>query len=269
MSQMMEFYQSESLYQDAVSVFPHIPLAALVDESVLCVHGGIGPNVISPAAIAWVKRPLDDFGDEVVDSLVWSDPDPNIEHFEPSTSRGAGYIFGESAALAFLDDARLSLLVRAHECVPDGAKEVFGGRVLTVFSASNYCGLMGNQAAVLDVAPGFRQVKQFPPIPWLLRSSVHFGSGPADGGMQREASALVRKTPLAPKGVRIMPSEGQLATLARAKPGGVGACESLGCLPKLTVDGGQGHPPMVGQSTSVRTLKPIVRTRGRRITSIV
>jgi hypothetical protein len=30
--------------------------------------------------------------------------------------------------------------VRSHECVPEGVLEQHGGRLLTVFSASNYCG---------------------------------------------------------------------------------------------------------------------------------
>jgi protein phosphatase len=174
MSQMMEFLQSNALYKEAVQAFAQMPLAARIGDSILCVHGGIGPGLTGLRQILALKRPIEEFGDDIVDSLVWSDPDPNVDMFVESDTRGAGYRFGEAALVAFLEHAGLATLVRAHECVLEGASEMFNGRLITVFSASNYGGLLGNDAAVLEVHTTGRQIRTFSPLPWLLRSAVQF-----------------------------------------------------------------------------------------------
>jgi protein phosphatase len=274
MTQMLDFFQMCTLYQDAIQVFTHLPLAALVDNSILCVHGGIGPNVIALSSILWIARPIENFGDDVVDSLVWSDPDPTVERFRPSTARGAGYLFGEAAAISFLDDSKLTLLVRAHECVPDGAKEQFGGRVLTVFSASNYGGLMANQAAVLEVNPHKRTVRTFPPIQWLLRSSVHFAN--SANKLTRESSMQVRKGPLAGKGIPRFQSGDVRPLLGKIRGSAsqmLPDCSSLGVFPLGPEDE---EPPPSHQGslalnplTPVRALRPYIPGKtGRRLSAV-
>jgi protein phosphatase len=264
MSQMMEFFQDGALYQDVISAFSQIPLAARVDDSILCVHGGLGPNLVSLASIASLRRPIDDFGDDVLDSLVWSDPDPNVELFEESTIRGLGYAFGESAAVSFLDEAKLSVLVRAHECVPDGAKEMFGGRVLTLFSASNYCGLKSNDAAVLEVAPGTRRVRHLPPIAWITRSSATFSNDAAQRRFQKDTFACARSPQPKAKGVWRMPSEGLLPIMSKTGPARFKACESLRDLREITSDVVPASPPLIAQAAAIRTFKPVVKTKWRR-----
>jgi len=85
-------------------------------------------------------------GDEgiMVESL-WSDPcDKPGRH--PS-KRGVGVMFGPDIAKRFLDENNLTLLVRSHEVKPQGYEYQAGGKVLTVFSAPNYCDQMGNKGA--------------------------------------------------------------------------------------------------------------------------
>lgn len=41
------------------------------------------------------------------------------------------------------------MLVRSHECKQEGYEYQKGGRVLTVFSAPNYCDQMGNKGAFI------------------------------------------------------------------------------------------------------------------------
>jgi protein phosphatase len=277
MSQMIDFFDSSGLYQESLQVFAQIPLAACIDDSILCVHGGLGPDVTDLECITFLTRPIENFGDRVVDSLVWSDPDPQAVQFLPSFTRGAGYLFGEAAAVSFLDRAGLSVLVRAHECVPEGAKELWGGRVITVFSASNYCGLMGNEGAVLEVsAPGKRNVRVFPPMQWLLRSSVQFQSSEK---MTRESSMLVRRMPLSAK-VAQRGGSGDLPMIEPMR--GIGRkalleSESLGTLPKLGAEAPPSPPsPLVDvggrfpreiiatPGLGPRTLRPAMRGKGGR-----
>ena len=88
-------------------------------------------------------------------SVTFTPADLNLDQsnsFAPS-SRGTGYLFSSSALDQFLKASNLDVLVRAHECVIDGCEEQFNGRLITVFSASNYCGFVWNYSAVLSVKP--------------------------------------------------------------------------------------------------------------------
>jgi protein phosphatase len=161
-----------SIFQSAVETFSWLPIAAKIDE-ILCIHGGLGPNVLTITNIQKIVRPIDEFGDIVLDSVVWSDPCARIMWFEPSTSRRMGCLFGGAAADNFLRGSQLKMLIRAHECVEDGFRWHFGGRVLTVFSASNYTGSVGNSAAVAEVTAGNAvNIQQFQPLPWVKREAV-------------------------------------------------------------------------------------------------
>jgi protein phosphatase len=173
--QLMTVYDSEPLYQQAVQVFHFIPLAAVIDDKILCVHGGIGPSLSEAAAIAAIQRPIEEIGDPRVDALTWSDPALDIDTYEPSRVRGAGFLFGATALNNFLAASRLAILVRAHECVVDGYEWLFAGKCLTVFSASNYCGTVKNQAAVFEVrTPDDWAIRPFPALDWLTRAECSF-----------------------------------------------------------------------------------------------
>eukprot|EP00971_Amphidinium_carterae_P168319 3335144-Amphidinium_carterae.1 len=56
-----------------------------------------------------------------------------------------GHLIG---AVSFLQENGLSLVVRSHDAPAalDGVKIMHDGRVVTVFSASNYCGSTGSGA---------------------------------------------------------------------------------------------------------------------------
>jgi protein phosphatase len=177
MMQMFEAFGDLILYQASVQMFGYIPFAARIDHVILCVHGGIGPQLTNIKVISTIFRPVDNFGEEPVDSLVWSDPADEVDEFEASSSRGTGYLFGTTAARRFMADSGLKVIIRGHECVNDGYKWHFENEVLTVFSASNYCGIVGNQAAVLEVVSSSElKPHQFPPLQWLFRKDVTFRS---------------------------------------------------------------------------------------------
>lgn len=50
-----------SVYQKINKVFDSLPLAALLEEEVLCVHGGLGPNVMHVNDILDIRRPVSPF----------------------------------------------------------------------------------------------------------------------------------------------------------------------------------------------------------------
>jgi protein phosphatase len=172
LNQILSVYNFQ-LFQYAVESFSYLPLAAQIGDNVLCVHGGLGPQLKDLAAIRAIVRPVDHFGDEKVDAIVWSDPSERTPQFEQSHTRGMGFQFGEAATEDFLRESNLKVLIRAHECVSDGYKWDFDRKILTVFSASNYCGSSHNIAGVAEITGKDRiEIQQFAPLPWVTRADV-------------------------------------------------------------------------------------------------
>jgi hypothetical protein len=69
---------SIKLWKVFSDVFNCLPVVALVDEKILCMHGGLSPELNTLQQIADLQRPCDvpDMG--LMCDLLWSDPDPNI-----------------------------------------------------------------------------------------------------------------------------------------------------------------------------------------------
>jgi hypothetical protein len=151
MTQMIDAYNSGTLYTQAIQVFRFIPLGALLNDRILCAHGSIDSNLDDCDQIRFIQRPIPTFGDRSVDALTWSDPAQKIPNFHPSRSRRAGFMFGQAALDEFLRSSELYLLVRAQECVPLGYACQLNEQCLAIFCASNYCGMVGNTSAILEV----------------------------------------------------------------------------------------------------------------------
>jgi len=74
-------------------MFNYLPFAAIVDERILCMHGGLSPDIKSLSQINDIKRPLDVPDGGIVCDLLWADPE-NI-HGWGANERGVSFIFGE------------------------------------------------------------------------------------------------------------------------------------------------------------------------------
>jgi serine/threonine-protein phosphatase PP1 catalytic subunit len=138
------------MWKSFCDVFNCMPLAAIVDNRILCMHGGLSPDLHDFSQIASLPRPLELPDSGLVCDLLWSDPCRDTEAWAPN-SRGISLSFGANIIKEFLEKHDLDLIVRAHQVVEDGY-EFFGNRgLVTVFSAPNYGGGFDNAAAVLDV----------------------------------------------------------------------------------------------------------------------
>lgn len=173
-SQLTEVYGDMNIFRAFLKSFSYLPLAAMIGQTTLCVHGGLSPSLYSLAQIKNIQRPLDDFGDDdVIDGLLWSDPNNDLREYTDSP-RGTGFFFGASAADEFLKANKLKYVVRGHECVPDGYFTHFGS-IITVFGASNYCGMVNNYSAVLNFkSDGVYEPRRFPALDYLLRNYTIF-----------------------------------------------------------------------------------------------
>ncbi|XP_038709187.1 serine/threonine-protein phosphatase BSL1-like [Tripterygium wilfordii] len=155
-------------------LFNHLPLAALIEKKIICMHGGIGRSINSVEQIEKLERPITmDAGSIILMDLLWSDPTENdsIEGLRPN-ARGPGLVtFGPDRVTDFCKRNKLQLIIRAHECVMDGFERFAQGQLITLFSATNYCGTANNAGAILVVGRGLVVVpKLIHPLPPPLQS---------------------------------------------------------------------------------------------------
>ena len=118
--------------------FNTIPIAAVVNHKIFCVHGGISPELHSLDQVLEIDRFCETPESGLFSDLLWSDPDLSVEEFGPSV-RGA-YLFGKKPLLSFLHDNGLELLIRGHQIVQEGFDYPFSPleNIITVISCSNH-----------------------------------------------------------------------------------------------------------------------------------
>ncbi|PHH69302.1 hypothetical protein CDD82_7853 [Ophiocordyceps australis] len=143
-------YGNASVWKACCQVFDFLVLAAIIDGEVLCVHGGLSPEIRTIDQIRVVARAQEIPHEGAFCDLVWSDPE-DIETWAVSP-RGAGWLFGAKVANEFNHVNGLRLIARAHQLVNEGYKYHFpGDSVVTVWSAPNYCYRCGNVASIMSV----------------------------------------------------------------------------------------------------------------------
>lgn len=113
-------YGNASVWKACCHVFDFLVLAAIVDGEVLCVHGGLSPEIRTIDQIRVVARAQEIPHEGAFCDLVWSDPE-DVETWAISP-RGAGWLFGDKVATEFNHVNGLKLIARAHQLVNEGYK---------------------------------------------------------------------------------------------------------------------------------------------------
>jgi serine/threonine-protein phosphatase PP1 catalytic subunit len=139
------------LWKIFIECFNCLPIAAVIDDNIFCVHGGLSPDLNFLSQIKGILRPTDvpDYG--LLCDILWSDPDCDLKDDFGENERGISVTYSKKSIEKFLKDNQLDLICRAHQVVEDGY-EFFGDRELvTVFSAPNYCGEFDNAGAMMAI----------------------------------------------------------------------------------------------------------------------
>lgn len=130
--------------------FNCLPIAATVDGRIFCCHGGISPDLNNMDQIRQIIRPTDIPDTGFLCDLLWSDPDKAAQDWAEN-DRGVSYVFGTRKVHEFCNKFDFDLICRAHQVVEDGYEFFAERKLVTVFSAPNYCGDNDNAAAILNV----------------------------------------------------------------------------------------------------------------------
>jgi len=145
------------LWKTFCDVFNCLPICAIIADRVICMHGGLSQEMFGEDAdvrtqVGQIERPADIPDAGYICDLLWSDPKTELGAvgFGPN-DRGVSVAFGPDIVHAFLQKEDLDLVVRAHQVVEDGYEFFAERRLVTIFSAPNYCGEFDNAAAVMTI----------------------------------------------------------------------------------------------------------------------
>jgi len=160
----MRKYGNANVWKIFTELFDYLPLTAIVEGQVFCLHGGLSPSIDTLDQVRALDRLQEVPRTGPMSDLLWSDP-ADIPGWGDSP-RGAGYIFGQDVSEQFNRVNGLTMVARAHQLVMDGYHWHHSGSVVTLFSAPNYCYRCGNQAAIMDIDERMRKTfTQFDPAP--------------------------------------------------------------------------------------------------------
>ena len=192
----IEMKYSRNLYKKFYNVFVQLPFIAKVGRKIVCVHGGIGPNIHSleelsklPKAFCMDQQTIELY----LKDLLWNDPKDQKELFANNKQRNGGSYFNDVALHNFLKNNNLHVLIRGHEMAQNGIHFPFAksNECITVFSSSKYNN--NNQGAVLIIEGPEISSKKFMPLqdsswkptfpPWLIQEETRSSSDVSDDGI--------------------------------------------------------------------------------------
>jgi serine/threonine-protein phosphatase 2A catalytic subunit len=167
----MRKYGTANVWRMFTDAFDYLPLTALVDSRIFCLHGGLSPSIETLDAVRAIDRVQEVPHEGPMCDLLWSDPDdragwgisprgerglcaplaPLALTASTASTAGAGYTFGQDVSEVWNRRNGLQLVARAHQLVMEGYNWSHEKNVVTIFSAPNYCYRCGNQAAIMEV----------------------------------------------------------------------------------------------------------------------
>lgn len=123
----------EETRQAYLELFQAMPCAALLPGGVLAVHGSIPKPEGFPPEVSFpgIETIKDIDSDHILRQMLWGDP----VDVEFRMIAGTRFEFGRKQSHAFLEQCKLSMIIRGHEAVPGGFDLKHEGRVATVFSS--------------------------------------------------------------------------------------------------------------------------------------
>ena len=82
------------IWKSFTELFNYLPVAAIIDDKILCMHGGLSPELKTKQNISDISSPTDIPDTGLLCDLLWSDPDRDAIEYEEN-ERGVSVIFGE------------------------------------------------------------------------------------------------------------------------------------------------------------------------------
>jgi serine/threonine-protein phosphatase 2A catalytic subunit len=108
-------YGNANVWKYFTDLFDYLPLTALIEKQIFCLHGGLSPSIDTLNNIIEQDRLQEVPHEGPMCDLLWSDPDDRCGW--GISPRGAGYTFGQDISEQFNHNNGLTLIARAHQLV--------------------------------------------------------------------------------------------------------------------------------------------------------
>ena len=139
-------FKDPKKFNQITAIYNALPYSALVNESILCLHGGIPEefsviNRLRGIKTSEINLTYENTAKSLL-QIMWNDPKHNLKGFKESFRGREIKFFGEDVFSDFMRENKLDYLIRAHERFPEGYKWFFNKRLLSIFSSANYRGTL-------------------------------------------------------------------------------------------------------------------------------
>ena len=140
LDEIMEVFDEKQIWFSINDVFNCLPIAAVINDRIFCVHGGISPHLTSLKDIEEIQKPIIRPETGLVCDMLWSDPKNRINDFQENEERGLGCLYGKKQVKKFLSDNNLRKIIRGHQVVQNGFEFPFKNskKILTIHSAPGF-----------------------------------------------------------------------------------------------------------------------------------
>lgn len=135
-SDCLKFYGNSKLWYNWNEVFAEMPLAVLINNNILVLHGSI-PNIKNLNEINNIPKGLQLEQNPLLDQIMWGDYFSNIKGIKES-DRGVKEVFvsGEQEFNNLIKKLNIKLLIRGHQ--PEVKGTMFGNKCITLITCEKY-----------------------------------------------------------------------------------------------------------------------------------
>ena len=139
-------------FKKITNLFNIMPISALINENILCMHGGLSKDLQNIEQINKILRPTEIPDEGLLCDLLWSDPNNELldEDFG-NNERNISITFSKNYVKNFVEKNNLDLICRAHQVVEEGFEFFADMKLVTIFTAPNYMGEFDNNGGILEV----------------------------------------------------------------------------------------------------------------------
>ncbi|MFM1912846.1 MAG: hypothetical protein RIR51_684, partial [Bacteroidota bacterium] len=142
-----------SVFQAICDLFNYLPLAALIENKIFCVHSGIGENLKSLEDIMSIKKPYSINESQIILDILWSVPEEFKSEYSGNniTTNLRKRYFNENLIGEFMKNNKIEYMIRSHDVLDHGFEKLYDGKVVSIYSALNYCGIYDNSAGIISI----------------------------------------------------------------------------------------------------------------------
>ena len=155
--------KDNSVFNQINQVFDYLPFGVLVDNTILCIHGGIGSSIKLLDDISNIPRPTqiyqnpEDFTQMNILDLLYSEFDEdeddfyNVNSLRDKNKKGFIVNYGKKRLDEFMQINNINLIIAAHKCVKEGFCTYYDDKLLNIFSSTNYMDKENNIGAMIII----------------------------------------------------------------------------------------------------------------------